>query len=224
MDPGTAQLGVGTPYDGLIAQAAADTGLPVSLIKGVIAAESSWNPAAASSSSMGLMQLNVAAQGISAAQALDPGTNIALGSQILAGQLAQRGDVGLALAGYNAGTGRTNADLSARIAGNVNGVGSYVRNVLAFQAWYAANDPASQGDSTLGSAASSPGSSSSAFSSILTAIGLGPSDPTADPAAAISSDGSVTDFLGSSDFWMLAGVLVLGLVLLGNPGGARWGR
>ena len=140
----TAQLGLGTPYETAIAIASASTGVPVSLIKGVIAKESSWNPNAASSSSVGLMQINVAAWGVTAEQARDPEWSIAEGSRILAYQLARRNhDVALALAGYNAGTSRTDADLAARIAGNVNGVQSYVADVLTYQAWYAATDPAS---------------------------------------------------------------------------------
>lgn len=147
----TAQLGIGTPYETVIAVASASTGIPVSLIKAVIAKESSWNPGARSSSSVGLMQINVAAWGVTPEQAVDPEWSIAQGSRILADQLARRdGDVALALAGYNAGTSRTDADLLARIAGNVNGVQSYVADVLAYQSWYASTDPASGAPSGVG--------------------------------------------------------------------------
>ena len=140
----TAQLGLGSQYDIVIMGASVDTGVPVSLIKAIIAKESSWNPSAASSSSVGLMQINVAAWGATQAQALDPTWNIRTGTMILMDQLQRRGgDVALALAGYNAGTSRTDADLLARIAGNINGVQSYVADVLAYQAWYASNDLAS---------------------------------------------------------------------------------
>lgn len=109
------------------------------LIRAVIAAESAWNPSAVSStgSSYGLMQLNIAAHGLTAAYAFDPSAAIGYGTRLLGDQLRRLGgDLQLALAAYNAGTGRTAADLAQRIAGDVNGVGTYVRTVLDYLGYY----------------------------------------------------------------------------------------
>lgn len=142
-----AQKGINSPFEGIILAASVEFGVPVSLIKGIISKESAWNPNAASSSSYGLMQLNaVYFHDASGNPILDPGANIETGTSVIASQLQQRaGDEALALAGYNAGTSRTNEDLAARIAQNVNGVGEYVADVLQYRDWFLANDPASGG-------------------------------------------------------------------------------
>lgn len=137
----TAQKGINSPFESLIQSASSRYGVPVSLIKGIISSESSWNPSAASSSSYGLMQLNATYfHNADGSPIYDPAQNIDVGTSVIAAQLQRRPSVELALAAYNAGTSRSDADLSSRIAGNVNGVGSYVSNVLAYRDWYIAND------------------------------------------------------------------------------------
>jgi len=138
-----AQRGVGSPWETIIFSAAAASGVPAALIKGVISAESAWIPTAVSRgrSSFGLMQLNVAAQGITQAQAFDPAFAIPFGARVLASQMARRSSTELALAGYNAGTSRGDPDLANRLAGDVNGVATYVQTVLDYAAWFSSNDP-----------------------------------------------------------------------------------
>jgi hypothetical protein len=138
-----AQRGVGSTWEPIIQGAAATYGVPAALIKGIISAESAWDPAAVSPtrSSYGLMQLNVVAQAITQAQAFDAAFAIPFGARILAGQIARRSSTGLALAGYNAGTSRTDADLANRVAGDVNGVGTYVQTVLDYATWFSRFDP-----------------------------------------------------------------------------------
>lgn len=142
-----AQRGINSPYESLIQSASARYGVPVALIKGIISAESSWNPTAASSSSYGLMQLNATYfHNADGSPILDPAQNIDIGTSVIGQQLARRPSTELALAAYNAGTSRSDADLQNRIAGNVLGVGSYVSNVLAYRDWFAANDGGGGGE------------------------------------------------------------------------------
>lgn len=136
-----AQRGINSPYDSLILQAANQYVVDPALIKAIIAAESAWQPSAASTSSVGLMQINVVAHGVTTQQALDPSWNIPYGTSVIAAQLQRRPSIDLALAGYNAGTSRADADLQARIASNTLGVGNYVETVLEYYAWYITNDP-----------------------------------------------------------------------------------
>lgn len=132
-----AQRGINSPFESLIQSASARYGVPVALIKGIISAESGWNPNAASSSSYGLMQLNSAYfHNSDGSPILDPELNVDRGTSVIADQLSRRPSVELALAAYNAGTGRSDDDLSARIANNTLGVGSYVSNVLAYRDWF----------------------------------------------------------------------------------------
>lgn len=143
-----AQKGVNSPWEGIIQSASSRYGVPTALIKGIISAESSWNPGAASSSSYGLMQLNATYfHNADGSPILDPARNIDVGTSVIAEQLGRRPSVELALAGYNAGTGRSDADLQMRIAGNILGVGAYVSNVLAYRDWFVANDIGGGGDS-----------------------------------------------------------------------------
>ena len=136
-----AQRGINSPYENLIQSASARYGVPVALIKGIISAESGWNPSAASSSSYGLMQLNATYfHNPDGSPILDPAQNIDTGTSLIASQLQRRSTVDLALAAYNAGTGRSDDDLANRIAGNINGVGAYVSNVLTYRDWFVAND------------------------------------------------------------------------------------
>ncbi len=94
--------------DALIQKYAAQSGLAPALVRAVIKTESDGNPRCVSrAGAMGLMQLmpeNVKEDGI--ANPFDPEQNIAAGTKQLAGLMAQyKGNLDLALAGYNAGPG-----------------------------------------------------------------------------------------------------------------------
>lgn len=139
--PVVAQRGIDSVFNPLILSAAQQYVVDPALIKGIISAESAWDPNAASSSSVGLMQINYAAHGVSRDQALDPNWNVPYGTQVIAQQLQRRPSIDLALAGYNAGTSRSDADLRTRLTNNTNGVGNYVQTVLDYYAWFITNDP-----------------------------------------------------------------------------------
>lgn len=136
-----AQRGIESQWDSLILNAAQQYVVDPALIKAIIAAESAWQPSAASTSSVGLMQINYVAHGVSREQAMDPQWNVPYGTRVIAEQLQRRPSIDLALAGYNAGTSRSDSDLRTRITNNTNGVGNYVQTVLEYYAWYITNDP-----------------------------------------------------------------------------------
>lgn len=136
-----AQRGINSMWNDLILYAAQTYMVDPALIKAIISAESAWVPTAASSSSVGLMQINYQAHGVARETALDPAWNITYGTSVLANQLQRRPSIDLALAAYNAGTSRSDADLAQRIAANTNGVGNYVQTVLDFYQWFINNDP-----------------------------------------------------------------------------------
>jgi soluble lytic murein transglycosylase-like protein len=127
-----AARGVGSPYETLLATTSAQTGVPLALLKGIISQESAWNPGAvnAADPSYGLMQINIRAHpDVSSAQALDPAFAIPYGANYLASLIARDG-LPAAISSYNAGR---------PITGNA----AYVSAVLAYQAWFEANDPLS---------------------------------------------------------------------------------
>lgn len=204
-----AARGVGSPWDGVIQDAALESALDPALVQAVIAAESAWNPNAVSAdgTSWGLMQLNVQAHELATAQALDPTWAIPYGARLLAGQLARRPSLRLALAAYNAGTSRTDADLAARMAADRLGVGTYVETVLTYLAWYQQQTPA-------------PGP--------VAEILPEPTEPFEPASGAPAGEGVPGPALGvdrpSAWFWGIlagAGVLVLGLMAW-RARGAAW--
>lgn len=132
MNATIAERGIGSAWEDTIAYASATYAVPVSLIKAIIAQESAWDPNAvnAADPSYGLMQINTRAHPeISPARALVPEFSITYGTAYLAQQLARYG-IPQGISAYNAGH---------PIAGN----SAYVAEVLAYQDWYLANDPAS---------------------------------------------------------------------------------
>lgn len=151
-----AQRGINSQFESLILDAAQRYGLEVALLKGIISQESSWdpnarhvdNPSDPEAVSYGLMQLvhkyfrNPDGTPITA-----PARNIEVGSQVIAEQLRKRsGNYALSIAGYNAGTSRSDTDLSVRIRENTNGVGDHVTSVLTYYDWFRKND---MGDGTI---------------------------------------------------------------------------
>jgi soluble lytic murein transglycosylase-like protein len=115
--PGTGPAAPRAPYQGhpqrdryvpLVAQAAADTGLPEDLLHAVIQAESNYNHLAVSpKGATGLMQLMPAtARQYGVADAREPAANLLGGARYLRDLLAQfNNDLTVALAAYNAGPG-----------------------------------------------------------------------------------------------------------------------
>jgi len=120
-----------SPYDALIERAAQREGVDPALIRAVIQHESGFDARATSpAGARGLMQLMPAtARGLGVTDPYDPAQSIAAGTRML-GRLVDRydGDLSLALAAYNAGSGAV-----ARYGGipPYQETQSYVRNVLA---------------------------------------------------------------------------------------------
>lgn len=129
-------LGRLEPYQDIISRAAQTYGVPESLIKGVITAESAGNPAAQSGAgAKGLMQLmDGTARDLGVRNSFDPEQNIMGGTRYISQMLAMfGGDEQTALAAYNAGPGNVR---------KYNGIPpfsetqAYVRNVMRYMNHY----------------------------------------------------------------------------------------
>ncbi len=101
-------------YDAIIRDASARYGVPVGIVKGVIAQESKFNPRAVrgepqlGDASMGLMQILLAtAKGLghrgTADELFNPAVNIPLGTKYLAQLYRRAGDWPAAISAYNGG-------------------------------------------------------------------------------------------------------------------------
>jgi cell wall-associated NlpC family hydrolase len=104
----TAPASTDTQYDSLIQQAARDQGVDPALLKGLVQAESGFNPNSVSSvGAQGLTQLMPdTARGLGVTNSFDPLQNLEGGARFLAGALKRfGGNEQLALAAYNAGPG-----------------------------------------------------------------------------------------------------------------------
>jgi soluble lytic murein transglycosylase-like protein len=170
---GTGALG-GEPsaYDGLIVAAAQRHGLDPALLKGLIRAESNFDPSVTSSAgAAGLVQLMPGtAASLGVTDRLDPAQSIEGGAKYLRQQLdAFDGDVTLALAAYNAGPGAV-----ARYGGvpPYAETQAYVQKVQAYADEYRVAAPA-LGAATPGTAPAAPGAVTTApvFSQGTQALG-----------------------------------------------------
>lgn len=118
-------------FDTLIERAAQREGVDPELVRAVVQHESGFDPRATSpAGAMGLMQLMPAtARGLGVTDPYDPAQSIAAGTRMLS-RLVKRydGDLSLALAAYNAGSGAVE-----RYGGvpPYRETQNYVRNVLA---------------------------------------------------------------------------------------------
>lgn len=92
-------------FDPLIGDAAANEGIPPALVKAVIAAESAFDSDAVShKGAKGLMQLMPeTAEEMGVADPLEPAQNVRGGTSYLRAMIDRYGDLGRALAAYNAG-------------------------------------------------------------------------------------------------------------------------
>ena len=118
-------------YDDEIAASSAQEGVDPALVSAIVAHESGFNPNATSSAgAQGLMQLMPStAQGLGVTDSYDPAQNIAGGTHLIRTLLDRYdGNLGLALAAYNAGPGAVDR------AGGIPPYGetqAYVRDVIA---------------------------------------------------------------------------------------------
>ena len=120
-------------FDGLIMQASIQYGVPPTLIKAVVLAESGMNPQAVShAGAQGLMQLMPpTAADLGVKNAFDPAENIDGGSRYLAKMLELfSGDRRLALAAYNAGPNRVRRTMAVP---DIEETQTYVKRVMALE-------------------------------------------------------------------------------------------
>jgi tetratricopeptide (TPR) repeat protein len=98
-------MGSNSSYDDIISAASQKYGVPVDIIRGVIGAESTWNPRAVSpAGAMGLMQLMPStAASLGVTNAFDPYQNIMGGTLYLAEMYKSQGNWNDALRAYNGG-------------------------------------------------------------------------------------------------------------------------
>lgn len=104
----SSQVGKDLPYQDFVREASQKYNVPVQLVNAVIKQESAFNPKAVSHcGAQGLMQLMPATgKAYGCQNAFDPKQNIMAGTSFLSDLLKKyKGDVELALAGYNAGPG-----------------------------------------------------------------------------------------------------------------------
>ncbi len=139
--PGAAAGGSPTRFDGMINAAAQKHGIDPALLKGLIRAESNFNPKAGSpAGAQGLTQLMPGtARGLGVSNPFDPAQAIEGGAKYLAQQLKTfGGDQRKALAAYNAGPGAVQ-----RYGGipPYTETRNYVERVLGYAQGYRASAP-----------------------------------------------------------------------------------
>lgn len=120
-----------TKYDAIFKKAAKKYGVSESLLKGIAKAESNFNAKDVSSSgAMGVMQLMPeTAKGLGVKDPYDPEENIMGGAKCIASKIKEfDGDVRLALAAYNAGSGAVK-----RNGGVPSYCKTYVSRVLSYK-------------------------------------------------------------------------------------------
>lgn len=128
-------------FDGLITQAAIQYGVPATLVKAVVLAESGMNPAAVShAGAQGLMQLMPGtAKELGVVDPFDPAENIDGGTRYLAKMLdIFHGDRRLSLAGYNAGPNRVRRTMTVP---DIEETQTYVKRVLALESHFNLHRP-----------------------------------------------------------------------------------
>lgn len=124
-------------FQGIVQEASQKYGVPVSLINAVIKQESAFNPQAVSHcGAQGLMQLMPkTAKAYGCADSFDAKQNVMAGTRFLGDLLSMyKGDVELALAGYNAGPGNV-----AKYGGQVPPFAETKNYVVKVQEYYQAN-------------------------------------------------------------------------------------
>jgi len=133
-------------FDSLIASASDAYGVPVAVIKGVIGAESGFDPAAyraepqINDASTGLMQLLMSTargQGFTGTSLglYDPRTNINLGTKLLSSLSRQLGDWGAVFSAYNGGV-RPQYGLGARLPSGLFQNQDYVNRVASLVGYF----------------------------------------------------------------------------------------
>jgi len=125
-------------FDGLILDACQRYGVDPALVKGVIHAESGFDPNAVSrAGAKGLMQLmDATAAGLGVSDSFDPSENVEAGVRYLSELIDRYQDEALALAAYNAGPGAVDRYGGIPPFAETQ---SYVPRVLAYRQQYGAS-------------------------------------------------------------------------------------